>query len=72
MPKKLNQLEATAICGNDISLSYLYVSALAIVYAGQYAWVSLLAVAVVLFFLDVFMAKSLVHCHSMVVLITPC
>ena len=50
MSKKLNQLEATAICGNDISSSCLYVSALAIVYAGQYAWVSLLIVAVVLFF----------------------
>ncbi|GAA4282236.1 APC family permease [Gaetbulibacter aestuarii] len=50
MPKKLNQLEATAICGNDISSSCLYVSALAIVYAGQYAWISLLIVALVLFF----------------------
>lgn len=50
MSKKLNQLEATAICGNDISSSCLYVSALAIVYAGQYAWISLLIVAVVLFF----------------------
>ena len=50
MPKKLNQLEATAICGNDISSSCLYVSALAIVYAGQYAWISLLIVAAVLFF----------------------
>ena len=33
--KKLNELEATAICGNDISSSCLYVSALAIAYAGQ-------------------------------------
>lgn len=50
MPKKkLNQLEATAICGNDISSSCLYVSALAIVYAGQYAWISLLMVAGVLY-----------------------
>ncbi len=49
MPKKLNQLEATAISGNDISSSCLYVSALAIFYAGQYAWISLLIVAVVLF-----------------------
>ncbi len=47
--KKLNQLEATAICGNDISSSCLYVSALAIFYAGQYAWISLLMVAGVLF-----------------------
>ncbi|MCM4153453.1 APC family permease [Arenibacter sp. N53] len=49
MKKKLNQLEATAICGNDISSSCLYVSALAIVYSGQYAWISLLVVALVLF-----------------------
>lgn len=49
MAKKLNQLEATAICGNDISSSCLYVSALAIFYAGQYAWISLLMVAAVLF-----------------------
>lgn len=48
-PKKLNQLAATAICGNDITSSCLYVSALTIVYAGQYAWISLLMVALVLF-----------------------
>jgi amino acid transporter len=47
--KKLNELEATAICGNDISSSCLYVSALAIAYAGQYAWVALLFVGAVLF-----------------------
>lgn len=46
---KLNELQATAICGNDISSSCLYVSALTIGYAGQYAWISLLVVAVVLF-----------------------
>jgi amino acid transporter len=49
MKKKLNELAATAICGNDISSSCLYVSALAIVYAGQFAWISLLIVSVVLF-----------------------
>lgn len=48
-PKKLKQLAATAICGNDITSSCLYVSALTIVYAGQYAWISLLIVAGVLF-----------------------
>jgi amino acid transporter len=48
-PKKLKELAATAICGNDITSSCLYVSALTIVYAGQYAWISLLMVAVVLF-----------------------
>jgi amino acid transporter len=47
--KKLNELQATAICGNDISSSCLYVSALTIMYAGQFAWISLLVVAVVLF-----------------------
>lgn len=49
MKKKLNELAATAICGNDISSSCLYVSALAIVYAGQYAWISLLMVSLVLY-----------------------
>ena len=48
-PSKLSELPATAICGNDISSSCLYVSALTIVYAGQFAWISLLIVAAVLF-----------------------
>jgi amino acid transporter len=51
-PKKhrgLTELEATAICGNDITSSCLYVSALAILQAGQWAWVALLMVAAVLF-----------------------
>jgi amino acid transporter len=47
--KKLSELEATAICGNDISSSCLYVSALAITYAGQYAWLALLLVGGILF-----------------------
>jgi len=47
--KKLNELSATAICGNDISSSVLYVSALAIAFAGQYAWITLLIVSFVLF-----------------------
>ena len=46
---KLGELPATAICGNDITSSCLYVSALSIIYAGQYAWVALLIVAFVLF-----------------------
>ena len=46
---KLSELPATAICGNDISSSCLYVSALAILAAGQYAWVALLMVAAVLY-----------------------
>src|SRR3712207_562158 len=46
---KLKELPATAICGNDITSSCLYVSALAIIYAGQYAWVALLLVGAVLF-----------------------
>nr|WP_321227942.1 APC family permease [uncultured Psychroserpens sp.] len=47
--KKLSELAATAICGNDISSSVLYVSALAIAFAGQYAWITLLIVSLVLF-----------------------
>ncbi len=47
---KLAELPATAICGNDITSSVLYVSALSIIAAGQYAWVALLIVAVVLYF----------------------
>ncbi|MCB9257571.1 MAG: APC family permease [Chitinophagales bacterium] len=47
---KLGELASTAICGNDISSSVLYVSALAIFYAGQYAWITLLIVALVLYF----------------------
>ncbi|MBB6612812.1 APC family permease [Pontibacter sp. Tf4] len=48
-PPKLKELAATAICGNDITSSCLYVSALAIIYAGQYAWIALLMVGGVLF-----------------------
>jgi amino acid transporter len=48
-PEKLGELKATAICGNDISSSCLYVSALTILYAGQFAWISLLVVAFVLY-----------------------
>ncbi len=47
--EKLGELSATAICGNDISSSVLYVSALAIAFAGQYAWITLLIVSFVLF-----------------------
>lgn len=46
---KLKELAATAIGGNDISSSCLYVSGVAIAYAGQYAWISLLIVAGVLY-----------------------
>lgn len=46
---KLAELPATAICGNDISSSCLYVSALAIIYSGKYAWIALLIVAAVLY-----------------------
>ncbi|WP_461151067.1 APC family permease [Spirosoma pulveris] len=46
---KLSELPATAICGNDISSSCLYVSALSIMYAGQFAWISLLMVGGTLF-----------------------
>ena len=47
--KKLGELASTAICGNDISSSVLYVCALSIFYAGQYAWITLLIVAFVLY-----------------------
>lgn len=47
-PAKLTQLPATAICGNDISSSVLYVSALSIIAAGQYVWIALVIVAGVL------------------------
>ncbi|SDQ73144.1 APC family permease [Flagellimonas zhangzhouensis] len=46
---KLGELASTSISGNDISSSCLYVSALAVIHAGQYAWISLLIVGVVLF-----------------------
>jgi len=46
---RLNELEATAICGNDITSSCLYVSALTILQAGKWAPLALLIVATVLF-----------------------
>ncbi|MEO8171522.1 MAG: APC family permease [Sediminibacterium sp.] len=49
LSKKLSTWKATAICGNDITSSCLYVSALTIAVAGQYAWISLLMVSAVLF-----------------------
>jgi amino acid transporter len=45
----MGQLPATAICGNDITSSCLYVSALAIIYAGRWAPIALLIVAAVLY-----------------------
>lgn len=45
----MGQLPATAICGNDITSSCLYVSALAIIYAGRWAPIALLIVAGVLY-----------------------
>ncbi|MGD9311201.1 MAG: APC family permease [Desulfosarcina sp.] len=45
----MGQLPATAICGNDITSSCLYVSALAIIYAGKWAPLVLFLVAGVLF-----------------------
>jgi amino acid transporter len=46
---KLGTWSATAICGNDITSSCLYVSALSIMAAGAYAPLALLVVALVLF-----------------------
>ena len=48
-PKLLGQLASTAICGNDITSSCLYVSALAIGYAGRWAPVCLALVAATLY-----------------------
>jgi amino acid transporter len=46
---KLNTWMATAICGNDITSSCLYVAALTISIAGKYAWLDLILVSAVLF-----------------------
>lgn len=46
---RLGQLASTAICGNDITSSCLYVSALAIGYAGRLAPLCLLLVAATLY-----------------------
>lgn len=46
---QLGQLPATAICGNDITSSCLYVAALSLLYAGKYAPLALLMVAVLLY-----------------------
>jgi len=48
--RSLGEWSASAICGNDITSSCLYVSALAIMAAGAYAPISLLVVALVLYF----------------------
>lgn len=48
-PARLGVWKATAICGNDITSSCLYVSALAALYAGPLAPLALLLVAGVLF-----------------------
>jgi len=47
---KLGQFFSTAISGNDILSSALYVSGIAIIFSGVYAPIVLLAVAAVLFF----------------------
>ena len=47
---KLGQFLSTAICGNDILSSALYVAGIAIIFAGIYAPLVLLAVSIVLFF----------------------
>lgn len=47
---KLGEFFSTAICGNDILSSALYVSGIAIIFAGTYAPLALLAVGIVLLF----------------------
>jgi amino acid transporter len=49
-PKKLGQWLSTAICGNDITSSCLYVSAIAAFYVGALAPIVLLIVALILYF----------------------
>ena len=46
---QLNQLQATAICGNDILSSVLYVSSIATLFAGVFAPLVLLFVGLILF-----------------------
>ncbi|MFP6685164.1 MAG: APC family permease [Polyangiaceae bacterium] len=47
--KKLGELASTAICGNDITSSCLYVAALATLYGGKYGFICLGAVAAMLY-----------------------
>ena len=47
---KLKQIFATAICGNDISSSFLYVAAIAAMYSGIFAPLILLTIGIVLYF----------------------
>ena len=46
---KLGEFASTAICGNDITSSCLYVAALATLYGGKYGFICLAAVAAMLF-----------------------
>lgn len=46
---KLGEFASTAICGNDMTSSCLYVSALAIGAVGKYAFVALGAVAAMVY-----------------------
>ena len=48
-PEKLGQWLSTAVCGNDITSSCLYVSAIAAFYAGALAPIVLLIVALILY-----------------------
>lgn len=50
MRKKLGEFLSTAVCGNDILSSALYVAGIAAIFAGLYAPIVLLAVGLVLFF----------------------
>lgn len=49
LARKLGEWRSTAICGNDITSSCLYVAALSALYAGPYAPLALVAVALVLY-----------------------
>ncbi len=49
LARKLGEWRSTAICGNDITSSCLYVAALSALYAGPFAPLALLAVALTLY-----------------------
>ncbi len=48
--KKLGEWLATAVCGNDILSSCLYVSGIAVIYAGIYAPLVLILIVIILYF----------------------
>ncbi len=70
--RKLGQLASTAICGNDITSSCLYVSAFALIHGGRWGPVALLLVAGVLYLYRAIYAEVVGLCPSMAVPTTRC